>query len=147
MRPLYDSLSEVIPRKERSRLYLYRLVKYSPNIELMDHLLDFIEDSFGLLPRQSPSLQICFIPQFAAFVHATKIQGGLHVSLFGKSFRSAPVERAKFPNWRKYIVTHSKYLPVAEHLIREAHEHRERADENRGWTYKEELSKTTSFSL
>jgi len=69
---LYDSLSQGIPRNRRKGLYLYQLVKFSPNIQFMDHLLDFIEEKFELLPRQSPAGQICFRPQFAAFVSARK---------------------------------------------------------------------------
>jgi hypothetical protein len=142
-----DSLSQPIPREERSRLHLYRVAKFSPNVSFMDHLLDFIENRFNLFPRQSPSLQICFRPQFAAFVSANKTCGGLHVSLFGESFLTGPVERAKFPNWRKFVVSHSDYLSVAQSLIEEAYQHRVAANAAGGWTYQEELGGLKEFHL
>jgi hypothetical protein len=112
----------------------------------MDHLLDFIEERFGLLPRQSPSGLICFRPQFTAFVSAVKNKGGLYVSLFGKGF-SKPTERAKWPNWRKYVVTASDYLPIAKQLIEEAHEKRTSFHFSRLWTFEDERSTTTEFHL
>jgi hypothetical protein len=144
---MFDSLSQPIPRQERSRLYLYIVAKFSPNIGFMDHLLDFIEDRFGLLPRQSPSRLICSRPQFTAFVSATKTRGGLHISLFGESFLTGAVQRGKFPNWRKFVVSHSDYLSVAERLIEEAFQHRAAADAAGSWTYQSELAELAEFHL
>jgi hypothetical protein len=133
-----DSFSQPIPRGDRRRLRLYRDARFSPNIEFMDHLLDFIEERFGLLPCQSQSNLICFRPQFTAFVSSNKTCGGLHISLFGECFFSGQVVRGKFPNWRKYIITHGDYLPTAERLIEQAHSHRVDANDNGRWTYHQE---------
>jgi len=86
---VFDRLSQPIPREERRRLYLYKIAALSPNVRFMDYLLNFIEDRFQLLPRESPSRQICFRPQFTAFVSANKTKGGLHVSLLARSFSQA----------------------------------------------------------
>lgn len=144
---IFDSLSQEIPRADRKRLYLYRIASGSPNIRYMDYLLEFIEDRYHLLPRESPSQQICFRPQFTAFVSANKTRGGLHISLFGEEFLTGPVQRAKFPNWRKYVVTHSDYLFTAQSLIAEAYEHRVNADAAGKWTFEEELQRLAEFAL
>ena len=144
---IFDSLSEPIPRADRHRLYLYRIGSLSPNVRFMNYLLDFIEERFKLLPRESPSRQICFRPQFTAFVSVNKTRGGLHISLFGDSFLTGPVQRAKFPNWRKYVVSHSDYLFTARCLIEEAYEHRVAADAAGKWTFKEELERLAEFHL
>jgi hypothetical protein len=144
---LFDSLSDPIPREERSRLYLYRAARFSPNIGFMDDLLDFIESRFDLLPRQSPTRLICFRPQFTALVSATKTRGGLHVSLFGETFLSGTVERGKFPNWRKFVISHADYLPAAHRLIEEAYNHRVSADATGRWTYQQESLGLSEFQL
>ena len=144
---IFDSLSQEIPRADRKRLFLYRTASGSPNIRYMDYLLDFIEERYHLLPRESPSQQICFRPQFTAFVSANKTRGGLHISLFGEEFLTGPVQRAKFPNWRKYVVTHSDYLFTAQSLIAEAYQHRVNADAAGKWTFEEELQRLAEFAL
>jgi hypothetical protein len=144
---VHDSLSQEIPRADRKRLYLYRIASGSPNIRYMDHLLDFIEERYQLLPRESPSQQICFRPQFAAFVGATQTTGGLQISLFGEEFLTGPVQRGRFPNWRKYVVRHSDYLFTAQSLISEAYQHRVDADAAGKWTFEEELQRLAEFAL
>ena len=83
---IFDSLSQEIPREERNRLFLYKRASGSPNVRYMDYLLDFIEERYDLLPRESPSQQICFRPHFTAFVGVNKTRGGLQISLFGEEF-------------------------------------------------------------
>jgi len=144
---VFDRLSQPIPREERRRLYLYKIAALSPNVRFMDYLLNFIEDRFQLLPRESPSRQICFRPQFTAFVSANKTKGGLHVSLFGEEFLTGTVQRAKFPNWRKFVVSHSDDLFTARCLIEEAYQHRVSADAEGKWTFQEELARLAEFRV
>jgi hypothetical protein len=142
----FDSLSEEIPRKDRGRLYLYKVANQS-NQRFMDYLLNFIEERFHLLPRESPSRQICFRPQFVAFVSANKTKGGLHVSLFGEEFLTGAVVRARFPNWRKVVISHSDDLFGTRCLIEEAYQHRVSADAAGKFTFREELARLVEFRL
>ncbi len=113
----------------------------------MDYLLDFVHDKLGFLPRESPTQQICFRPQFAAFVGANKTHGGLRVSLYGETFLTGKVTRAKFPNWRAYTVSHSDDLFAARCLIQEAYQHRVTADTRGEWTFNEELKRLEEFRI
>jgi hypothetical protein len=67
--------------------------------------------------------------------------------LFGEEFLTGPVQRAKFPNWRKYVVTHSDYLFTAQSLISEAYQHRVDADAAGKWTFEKELQRLAEFAL
>jgi hypothetical protein len=113
----------------------------------LDYLLDFVEDRLKLLPRESPSLQICFRPQFAAIIAANKTQGGLRISLFGDHFVSGKVMRGKFPNWRACGVYHSDDLLVTRCLLEEAYQNRVKADASGEWTFKEEIEKLKEYLI
>jgi hypothetical protein len=141
-----DRLSVEIPKADRNRLSLYKSAS-SVNQRFLSYLLDFVETRFGLLPRESPTLQICFRPQFAAFVAANKTQGGLRISLFGDHFVTGKVLRGKFPNWRAYAVYHTDDLFAARCLIEEAYQHRVEADAKGRWTFKEEIENLKEYLL
>lgn len=143
---IHDRLSQEIPKKDRGRLYLYKIT--SPvNQRFLDYLLDFINEKLGFLPRESPTQQICFRPQFAAFVSANKTQGGLRISLYGEHFVTGKVMKAKFPNWRAYAVYHSDDLFMARCLLEEAYQHSVDADLKGQWTFKEEMEKLKEYVL
>jgi len=143
---IQDRLSIESPRTNRSRLSLYKHAS-DVNRRFMDYLLDFVEERLKLFPRESPSLQICFRPQFAAFVAANKTQGGLRISLFGDQFVSGKVKRGKFPNWRACEVYHSDDLLVTRCLLEEAYQHRVDADACGEWTFKDEIDKLKEYLI
>jgi hypothetical protein len=143
---VHDKLSQEIPREQRGRFRLYKEAELT-NQRFMNYLLDFIEDRFHLLPRESPAQQICFRPQFVAFVGANRTRGGLRVSLFGEEFLTGKVSRGRFPNWRAVTVSHSDELFTARCLIEEAYQHRVRADAEGKWTFSEELARLAEFTL
>src|SRR5262249_5386273 len=130
--------SEEIPRAVRNRLYLYKIALNSPNIRYMDDLLDFIQERFRLLPRQSSFGEIYLFPQFAAFVSAQEKSGGLHISLYGQQFRAVDLQRTKSRDWCEYMLRLTEQLPTAKSLIVEAYQHRQAANATGEWTFEDE---------
>lgn len=118
-----DNLSDEIQKSDRRTLSLYKNSN-KVNQRFLDYLLDFIEEKWRLLPRESPELQICFKPALVAFVQANKTRGGIRISLFGKNFISGKVVKGKFLNWRAFDLCHSDDQLIARSLIEEAYEHR-----------------------
>ncbi len=108
------------------------------NRRYMHRLLNFVRKEFGLLPRISPSNQICFRPQFCAIVNAGKgDRTSVRISLYGEHFETPNVKKGKFPNWRSYSINHPDDFAEAKLAIHEAYQHRVEADSKGTWDMSE----------